>query len=174
MIRTSAWFIKWGTIFGALVAGLGWAVGAGYGNGYAVGGGRGLVAGLGGVFLDLINGRGQNAAGGSRSKTRTNSNSRSRPRRKGPPARKPKPWDSFEVHREWQYQQEEADDQGVRDAQQIISDLVGSAGTVMREGGWWEAAKSVVYGNDQQDERESTNRKSPRTAKAKGKTSASR
>jgi len=177
MIRTSAWFIKWGVIFGALVAALGWVVGAGYGNEYAIGNGRGLVAGLGGTFLDLLNGKGQNAAGGSRSKTRMNSNSRSRlgAGKRGPPLRKPKPWDSFELHREWQYQEEEVDDQGLRDAQQVISDFVGSAGKLIREGSWWEVAKSTVWGNKQEDEQGRTSRKqAPRTAKAKGKTSASR
>jgi len=54
---------------------------------------------------------------------------------------------AFELHREWQYQQEEVDDRGLRDAQQVISDFVGSAGKLISDGSWWEVAKSTVWGN---------------------------
>lgn len=147
MVRTSAWFIKWGTIIGALFAGAGWYMG----NANAVGalGGGGVISGLGGLILDMINGQGQNAAGGSRYKTRTQSKaSRAHARKTG---NRPKPWDSFEQHREWQYRENDAGDDG-NDIQKVIGDIAGAAGRVVRESGWWEAAKSVVVGMGGEDD----------------------
>ncbi|KAH7926691.1 hypothetical protein BV22DRAFT_986085, partial [Leucogyrophana mollusca] len=87
MFRTCLWFIKWGTIFGALTAGAGWYMGN-------QGGGRGIVTSLGGILLDMLNGQGQNAPGGTRAPPQTRTKTETQKKR-------PKTWESFEKHQQW-------------------------------------------------------------------------
>ncbi|EPQ57178.1 hypothetical protein GLOTRDRAFT_73793 [Gloeophyllum trabeum ATCC 11539] len=164
MVRSSLWFVKWGVIAGALFAGTGWVMG----NNAA--GGGGLTSAIGGILLDMLNGPGQNAAGGARRQThRTQSRSRT-PR--------PKPWESFDRHREWQYQEDRGEeDDG--EMSKIFHDVLNAAGTAFREGGWWETLKSAMDRNvengdaeDGGDER--TPRRRQPSRKTKLKTGAAR
>jgi len=188
MIRTSFWFLKWGSIFAALLGGAGYYMGMGGGNGngimglMGVPGAGGIVTGLGGMLLDMINGQGQNAAGGSRGsrsqasrsrKTKTGSASSSRNQK---PKEKPKPWDSFEAHRDWQYQQDAAAEDG-NDVQKVLGDILGA----VKDSGWWEIAKGVVdgalNGNEDADDEggdQKTRRKQPERKAKTGRKTGSR
>lgn len=137
VFRTSLWFVKWGTIFGGLVAAASWFFFQQDGNALA---GRGLVAGLGSLVLNMMNGDGRNAAGGPRTRSQT---SKSKTK-----LRKPKPWDSFEQHREWQYQENgHGADRG--DAPDVFGNIMDAAGRVVKESGWWEVAKGLVMREDE-------------------------
>ncbi|KAF7362071.1 hypothetical protein MVEN_00552700 [Mycena venus] len=149
MFRTSLWFMKWGTLLGGIVAGTSWLLFQQDGNGLA---GRGLVAGLGSMVLNMLNGEGRNAAGGPRTRSRSRKQAKKSP---GTRMKKPKPWDSFEAHREWQYQ--ENGGAGGGDAQDVLADLMDKASKVVTENGWWEVAKGVFAGQGaSQEESESS------------------
>ncbi|KAH9839429.1 uncharacterized protein C8Q71DRAFT_831906 [Rhodofomes roseus] len=143
MIRTTFAFVKWGTLLSVLAAGAGYFMGnanANGGNGVD-GQFRGIVPTFGGMILDMLNGQDRNVAGGART-SRTSTRSRTQ-RRKAP---RPKAWESWDRHQEWQYNdnaQNQAGDGG-SGVQQIMGQIFGAAGRVIRDGGWWEAAKNVV------------------------------
>lgn len=154
MFKMSVWMLKWGSVVGILAAGAGWISGQGRdgqggGGNMNLGGlGGGLVSNIMRIVLDMINGQGQNAGGGTR---RTQ-----RPRRGRAAAsagrERPAAWESFERHREWQYQEEQANArEGQNSAERLFEEVVGA----VREGGWWDAAKSFidgqVHGNAQDD-----------------------
>ncbi|KAJ7755720.1 hypothetical protein DFH07DRAFT_920425 [Mycena maculata] len=145
MFRTSLWFVKWGTILGGIAAAASWLLFQQDGNGLA---GRGLVAGLGGLVLNMMNGEGRNAASRPRSQTK-------KPK---PRLSKPKPWDSFEQHREWQFQENGGGAEG-RDAQDVLGNIMDAAGQAARESGWWQVAKGLIIGDDESAQVESGRRK---------------
>ena len=119
--------MKWGSIIVALVAGAGWVA-----NNAGDGGG-GMMNFLGDFVLDALNGQGQNAAGGTHPRQRTRPQTRSRP----------KPWDSFQRHRDWQYQENQnSANQGSPLVQEIVQGVVGAA----ERGGWLDAAKHAYEG----------------------------
>ena len=125
MFRTSVWFIKWGSIIAALVAGAGWVADNA--------GGGGMMNFLGGLILNALNGQGQNVAGGSRPHSRARPQTRSRP----------KPWESFQPHGNWQYQENQNNAyQGSPLVQEIIQGVVGAA----ERGSWIDAAKRAYDG----------------------------
>ncbi|KAJ7124932.1 hypothetical protein C8R44DRAFT_619175 [Mycena epipterygia] len=136
MFRTSLWFMKWGTIVGGIVAASSWLFLQQDGNALA---GRGIAAGVGSLILNLINGDGRNAAGGPRTRSQSAKQAK-KPRTR---LRKPKPWDSFERHREWQFQENEgaANDGGVQD---VFGNIMEAAGNAVKESGWWEVAKGIM------------------------------
>ncbi|GBE81060.1 hypothetical protein SCP_0307840 [Sparassis crispa] len=152
MIRTGFWFIKWGTILAVLTAGAGWVMSnanANGGSGVGVPFAGGFIPVIGGFLLDMLNGQGQNAAGGARSnprpKTQSQSTrSRSRPQNQ-PKSPRPKAWESWDRHREWQYNENEGTDAGSEgEVKKVIGDIIGAAGRVLSDGRWWEAAKGAV------------------------------
>jgi len=118
MLRTSFWFIKWGTILAGLAAGAGWFMGQ---NGNAWGG-QGVANTMAGLVLDMINGERKNSARGSPSTGQR---------------KRPKPWASFQAHRDWQYQeqQQQQDDKG--DAQILMESVLSAAGSAIKENNWW-------------------------------------
>ncbi|KAF7298169.1 hypothetical protein HMN09_01038700 [Mycena chlorophos] len=120
MFRTSFFFVKWGTILGGFIALASWLLAQQDANGLA---GRGMVGGIGGLVLSILNGDGQNGAGGRRT--------RSKPKRTQ--QRKPKAWESWDRHREWQYQEEQAPAN-----EDAFADLMNVAGDWIREGSWWK------------------------------------
>ncbi|KAG5352210.1 hypothetical protein J132_09927 [Termitomyces sp. J132] len=131
MLRTSLFFIKWGTLFGILIAGTAWFMG----NESSLGRYSGVVSTLGSFILNVMSGQGQKSTRYSRSDSRT----------QGSEKRKPKAWDSFERHREWQYDQTQQDG-AAADAQKVIDDIIGRAGKFARENGWWSVVKGIVEG----------------------------
>ncbi|KAI0373533.1 hypothetical protein BV20DRAFT_742360 [Pilatotrama ljubarskyi] len=191
MIRTAFWFVKWGGILGALAAGAGYFMGnanANGENGVGAAFNGGIVSMLGSALLGMLNEDGQNASGASRGsrssrKSRTRAGA-ARPRTRAQTRRqkeeRPKAWDTWDKHRQWQYDAESAgrDDaaranEGVQEAVQKVLGVVQEAvGT-----GWWETVKNVVEGSglagsSSEERREDTQsqRQSRRDAKAKGKT----
>ncbi|OCH86367.1 hypothetical protein OBBRIDRAFT_243339 [Obba rivulosa] len=163
MIRTGIWFLKWGTILSALAAGAGWVLGNANANEGGLDGwrdGNGILPAIGGFVLDALNGQGRNAAGGSRS--RSNARSRSQ-RQKGP---RPKAWESWDRQEQWKYKegQDRDDTEGLgEEVQKIVGNILGSAGNVLREGGWWEAAKGMVGNLGQDGGNEQTEHQGRRT-----------
>ncbi|KAJ7251790.1 hypothetical protein B0H12DRAFT_1219502 [Mycena haematopus] len=156
MFRTSLWFMKWGTLVGGTIAALSWLLFQQDANGLA---GRGIVAGLGSAVLNMLNGDGRNAAGGPRTRSR----SRKPAKKAAGRMKKPKPWESFERHREWQYQENGgAEDQ---DAQDVLANLMDKAAEAVSGSTWWDVAKGVFAGQDASDESES-----PREQRRKGNT----
>lgn len=163
MVRSSLWFVKWGSIIGALCAGAGWYAGNGGGGANGIGGVGRVVSSF---LMDALNGQGQNAAGGQRSTRKARTRSRTN--------KKPKAWDSFEEHEEWRYQEEkDAEGSDTGDAQKIIGDIIGAAGRVIQDGSWWDTAKGFVdsvssTGGDEEQEEDDDRRRQPsRKAKAK-------
>ncbi|KAF8170227.1 hypothetical protein K438DRAFT_1854251 [Mycena galopus ATCC 62051] len=148
MFRTSLWFMKWGTLIGGTVAAASWLLFQQDLNGLA---GRGIVAGLGSMVLNMLNGDGRNAAGGPRTRSRTR---KPASRSAGTRMKKPKPWESFERHREWQYQEGGGGEGG--DAQDVLANLMDQASKVVTENGWWEVAKGVFAGQEASEEPESS------------------
>ncbi|KAJ6497869.1 hypothetical protein C8R45DRAFT_984507 [Mycena sanguinolenta] len=157
MFRTGLWFMKWGTLVGGTVAAFSWLLFQQNANGLA---GRGIVAGLGSVVLDMLNGDGRNAAGGPRTRSRSR-----KPAKKtaGSRMKKPKPWDSFERHREWQYQENGGAES--EDAPDVLATLMDKAAEAVTGNAWWEVAKSVFTGQDASGESEA-----PQEQRRKGKT----
>lgn len=118
MLRVSFWFIKWGTLLAGLAAGAGWIMG---GGGMAVGG-QGVANTVAGLVLDMINGERKNTVKDSRSSRQQ---------------KRPKPWASFQAHRDWEYQeqQQQQDDKG--DAQVLMETILSAAGSAVKESNWW-------------------------------------
>ncbi|KAJ7647516.1 hypothetical protein FB45DRAFT_893644 [Roridomyces roridus] len=147
MFRMSFWFIKWGTLLGGVVALASWIL-AQQGGANALAG-RGLAATVGSMLLNAMDGDGRNAAGRPRTRSRT-TKFKSRTTR-------PKPWDSFEQHREWQQEQDPNDGD-------VFDNIMNAAGKAVMENGWWEAAKGFL---GKQDESESSTRQNRKEKKTK-------
>ncbi|KAG2048259.1 hypothetical protein BDR06DRAFT_962897 [Suillus hirtellus] len=150
MVRTSIWFIKWGTIFGALTAGLGWYMGQNAGIGSTS-----IISSLAGFISDVLNEQTQTTPGTS-PKTRTQRKSNDRP----------KSWESFERHKQWQYQERDGNQEG-NDAQKIMSNIAKAANRLLAEGGWWDAARGVFDGPTSDDK--ATSSDSDRTKKSRSR-----
>ncbi|KAG6891764.1 hypothetical protein C0992_006185 [Termitomyces sp. T32_za158] len=136
MLRMSIFFIKWGTFFGILIACTAWYMG----NQSTVGRYSGIVSTVGNFVLDAVNGPQPKTTGHSWSDSRKQSS-----RSQGSEQRKPRVWDSFERHREWQHKQTQGDG-AAADAQKVIDDIIGSAGNFVRENGWWRVVKNIMEG----------------------------
>jgi hypothetical protein len=139
MVRTSIWFIKWGTILGALTAGMGWYMGQNAGVGNAS-----IISSLGGFIWNVLNGQAQSTPGTQRSsrspRTRTQPKSNDRP----------KSWESFEKHKQWQYQERDGNQDG-NDAQNIMANIAKAANRLLVEGGWWDVARGIFDGPHSED-----------------------
>ncbi|TFK82345.1 hypothetical protein K466DRAFT_304269 [Polyporus arcularius HHB13444] len=154
MIRTTFWFVKWGGILATLAAGAGYFMGT-QGNGVGAhngnGGGGGLLSLLSGAFLGMLN-QDSSPSSGSGRKRSTRS---SRPRRQTSARQekekdRPKSWESWDKHREWQYTADAAarDDaaranEGVQEAVQKVAGFVQEA----LGAGWWETVKGALEGS---------------------------
>ncbi|KAJ3931604.1 MAG: hypothetical protein NXY57DRAFT_1006777 [Lentinula lateritia] len=117
MLRTTFWFIKWGTLLAAMAAGAGWLLGNG---GNAVGT-QSVVNTAAGVILDMINHEEKSDARSTRS-----SSGRKRP----------KPWDSFKDHRDWQYKEKDGETTN-HDAQILMDSVLSAAGSAIKGSSWW-------------------------------------
>jgi len=136
------WFVKWGAILGALAAGAGWIAANGGGDVAQGGLGGGVMSFLSGLLLDAINGRGQNAAGNSRTRSRTRTQSQSQSRNAPP-----KVWESFRQHRDWQYQDNtNTNNNNDRREEGMIQGVIGNIMEAAEMGGWLAAAQRAMDG----------------------------
>ncbi|CCM05693.1 uncharacterized protein FIBRA_07924 [Fibroporia radiculosa] len=141
MIRTGIWVVKWGFILSVLAASAGWMLGSAQANGGNDIGGLvtgGVLPAVGGMLLDMLNG--QNTAGGPRPGSRS---SRAKTQREKAP--RPKAWETWDKHREWEYSENAQAEADGRSAEgNVLGDIMGAIGRTVVEGGWWETAKGVV------------------------------
>ncbi|PPQ98456.1 hypothetical protein CVT24_004136 [Panaeolus cyanescens] len=110
-IRTVFFFVKWGGIIAALAAG------AGYFMAQPGGGGGQVMPGIGGFLFNTLFNRNPTPA--------SNPNNR---------AKRPKPWNSFQEHREWQYQEQATFQPTMNDADNFVRVVTETAKNAMD---WW-------------------------------------
>ncbi|CDO71963.1 hypothetical protein BN946_scf184940.g110 [Trametes cinnabarina] len=190
MIRTVFWFVKWGSILGTLAAGAGYFMGNANAHGEN-GLGNPLRGGLLSIFGNALLGMFSQDGQGTQS-SRSTRRSRTKASAAGPKTRaqtrkqkeqaktRPKAWEGWDKHREWQYNAQAAGrndaariNEGVQDAVQKVVGVVQEAmGT-----GWWETVKNVVEGSglvgssrQASAEDAQSQRRSKRDTKAQGKT----
>ncbi|TFK75339.1 hypothetical protein BDN72DRAFT_832200 [Pluteus cervinus] len=144
-IRTTIWFIKWGTILAVLVAGYSWSMGTtNHIDGKAV------MNGVGGAVLDAINSQASSA--NARKASRSNS--------------PPRSWDSFEDHKAWRAPPENEQQETQPAIEKIVREMVGATDKVLQDG-WWGVAKSMAWelsqaGNPTEQEREARRQRQSR------------
>ncbi|TDL26189.1 hypothetical protein BD410DRAFT_784253 [Rickenella mellea] len=116
MVRIGFWALKWGLIVSLIAAAFGWIVGN---DASAVGGQEGVVNAIRGAFQGRGTGSrrtGGTSGGGSR---------------RGSSGR-PRPWDSFAAHRNWQYNENDPqpgnNDATPNAAQQVMHQIARAAG----------------------------------------------
>ncbi|KAF8828920.1 hypothetical protein HHX47_DHR3000538 [Lentinula edodes] len=100
-----------------MAAGAGWLLGSG---GNTVGT-QSVVNTAAGVILDMIN---HEEKSGARS-TRSSSG-----------RKRPKPWDSFKDHRDWQYKEQDGETTN-HDAQILMDSVLSAAGSAIKGSSWW-------------------------------------
>lgn len=169
MIRTTFAFVKWGFILTTLGAAAGYFIAnADVGGANGLGQfGSGILGSLGSMLLSMLSGDTQNTDASRRTRAQS-----SRQRQES----RPKSWESWDRHREWQYSEnarQEDEGQGTN-VQEVIGKILGSAGNAVRESGWWEAAKGAVNEfskNTQGEDRADTEREAGRGTKSSGRTS---
>ncbi|KAG6820515.1 hypothetical protein H0H93_015988 [Arthromyces matolae] len=127
MLRTTFFFVKWGTLIAIFIASIAWFTG----NGGTPSNYGGVVSTLGNAILAAMNGQTKKPA------RRWSHKQSSRPR-----ASSPKAWDSFQRHRDWN-RAEPQGDAAALNAQNFINDIVGAADRLANQGGWWELIKAV-------------------------------
>jgi len=149
-LRTSVWFLKWGTIFGALLAGAGWYAGNNA-QGNAIGA-HGVASTVGGWILEALNSNGANQNAAAR--RHRNSRSTPRSRQKKSTAQRPKPWNSFNEHANWQNQEDPSD--ADKTFEKVINGIVDSGDWVFGDRKWWEMARSYVAPQITRDNTESS------------------
>ncbi|KAH9851421.1 hypothetical protein C2E23DRAFT_830864 [Lenzites betulinus] len=188
MIRTAFWFVKWGGILSALAAGAGYFMGNANANGENGGvgavfnGAGGLLGMLGSALLGMLNDGGQTPrdsrstrngkarAGAGAPRTRAQTRKQKEKQRT-----RPKAWENWDKHNEWQYDANTAArdnaaraNDGVQETVQkvmgIVRDTVGTS--------WWETVKNAVEGsglvgsNDEHKEDQRSQRRPKRDSKA--------
>ncbi|KAF8813654.1 hypothetical protein BYT27DRAFT_7180405 [Phlegmacium glaucopus] len=132
VLRTSFWLIKWGSIISILLAGASYYMG----NNVAVGN-RGIIPDIGRYMINLANGDHGSAGAWQTAKLRQG--------RKQKPQR-PKAWESFARHREWQYQ--EANDGQVQ-GEQLVTIIADAADRILEKSEWWAVVKNM-WGNSEE------------------------
>jgi len=120
-VRTTAWLIKWGIVVAAVSAVLAWSLGAASGGGI-------VVPSLIGMVSDVLNGRWQDAARGS--------HQHSRPR--------PRAWDSFEQHWEWQFEEEQWNAANPASPAAQVQQFVADALDRARDRNWLSIARGAL------------------------------
>ncbi|KAH9485269.1 hypothetical protein JR316_0002176 [Psilocybe cubensis] len=121
LIRLIFWCLKWGSLFGVFMAGVGYFIGNGNGNAVRV---QGALPVLENLFSTLFDDK----DGLPRSRQKKS-------RKHKPKSQRPKPWESFNVHEQWQYQenQEPGEDPHL---QKVIDMATGAVGKIFT-GQWW-------------------------------------
>jgi hypothetical protein len=144
MIRTTFWFLKWGIILGTLVAAASWYIGATQGHA-GVSTQSNLVSQLAGFALDKMNGQNRDAA----SRERMNH----MPLKKA--AKRPKPWDTFDRHREWQYNADQLEPSESPDVDILMKNLLDAAAQMLG-GSWWSALQRGGLPSSNQNAKQNT------------------
>ncbi|KAI0779992.1 hypothetical protein C8Q74DRAFT_732321 [Fomes fomentarius] len=160
MIRTTFWFVKWGGILATLAAGAGYFMGTVQGNGEGIAafnGPGGVLGMLGSMLLGVLNEDNANSnSGRSRSTRRSNPRSgTSGPRTRSQKQKKeieqrPKAWESWDKHRDWQYSADGAARDDAARANENVQEAVQKVAGYVQEAlgrGWWETAKNVLEGS---------------------------
>jgi len=111
----TTWMVKWGVIAAVASVAAGWI-------------GGGVVPSLAGMALDMLNGHGQDAAGGTRG---SRQNGRARPQA----------WESFDQHWEWHSEEQLAD---ATSPAQHVQHFVADALQRAKDGGWWSVARGAL------------------------------
>ncbi|KZV69333.1 hypothetical protein PENSPDRAFT_652414 [Peniophora sp. CONT] len=137
MVRSTIWVIKWGTILSVLVGGAGYfagggANGGGVANGPGVNGGVGFAQMAGAVF-DMLRGAGRRATAA------TGDEDGAKPGRARPAA-----WESFDAHREWQFEEGAEREGQTNPASEEVQKVIDGIMTQMRDGGIWGMAQGVA------------------------------
>ncbi|KAH8107854.1 hypothetical protein BXZ70DRAFT_17215 [Cristinia sonorae] len=162
MIRTAFAFVKWGFILTILGAAAGYIFAngangaAGAGDGLrAFGGAFGIVPVIGGYLLDVLNGEGiGNNNANSRHRLSQTKKSKTKTQTKGKSQPRPKAWESWDRHRDWQYNANAQEERNpAAEIQRVVGEVFGAAGQAVRASGWWEAAKGVVNDFGERSER---------------------
>ncbi|KAF9451298.1 hypothetical protein P691DRAFT_797015 [Macrolepiota fuliginosa MF-IS2] len=133
VVRTGFWFMKWGIILSALAAGTGWYLG----TAQAQDGGlmnTSLVSYISNIALDMMNGRTSGPLGDDGTRHTRSRNTR------------PKPWESFNRHQEWQYSEDQAKTNENSDLETLMNSLIGVAGRAFGSDSWWMALKGGADG----------------------------
>ncbi|CAA7259236.1 unnamed protein product [Cyclocybe aegerita] len=121
-LRLTFFFVKWGTLFGVLIAGAGYLMGDATRD---VVGTQGIIP----VVVDILAGLFDDTANGEDTRPKSRSTRRRKPN-------KPKPWDSFEQHKQWKYEQESDARRQNPQAQQVIDMITGAAGQLFGRADW--------------------------------------
>ncbi|KAI1791316.1 hypothetical protein LXA43DRAFT_1012149 [Ganoderma leucocontextum] len=176
MIRTAFWFVKWGGILAALSAGAGYFMANGGANGVGPFNGGGLLSFFGNALLGLVSGGGSDGqsdrAGPSRSRTGAKAKKPTQKQKE-----KPKAWESWDKHRDWQYSPGAAGrDDAARvseDVQEVVKKVTGLVHDTLGTG-WWDAFKTTVEGSglvgtvDSDKDGSRSRRKTKQDAKGRG------
>jgi len=120
-VRMTTWLIKWGIITAAVSVASAWVFGGG-----------GLMPSLAGLVLDIVNGRGQDAAGGPRGSYQRGGRAR------------PQAWESFDQHWEWQVEEEQWNAADATSPSQHVQQFVADALQRAKDGSWWSIARGAV------------------------------
>jgi hypothetical protein len=132
-VYTTAWLVKWGVIAAAVSAALAWALGAGNGGGFVV---PSLIA----MVSDMLNGRWKDAVtGGSPSSYQRSST-------------KPRAWDSFEQHWEWQFEEEQWNAANAASPAGHVQRFVADALNRARDGNWLSMARGALQSSFAHDQ----------------------
>ncbi|KAF8904394.1 hypothetical protein CPB84DRAFT_1772929 [Gymnopilus junonius] len=153
LARIIFWFLKWGTLFGILMAGAGYFMGSA-GAGDAVGN-QGPIPIIAGLIANLFEDKSRPQGSRKPRQTRTRT-------------KRPKAWDSFDLHRDWQYQQDD-ESQDRNPEIQKLTDLVFRAIGQVFQRNWWN-----IVGKDSEVSESEGTQKSPTSKRRKAGRSHSR
>ncbi|PPQ89490.1 hypothetical protein CVT25_012162 [Psilocybe cyanescens] len=145
LIRLMFWCIKWGSLFGIFMAGVGYFMGNAGGNAVGL---QGALPVLGNLISTLLD-----------DKEHSSRHRQKKSRKSKPKSRRPKAWDSFDAHQQWQYQENQGRDENPQ--MQQVMDMVTSAAGKIFTGNWWNTAENIVKNTPKPDQ-------SKKSAKSKG------
>ena len=145
MIRTTFWFVKWGGILAALAAGAGYFMGTAQGDpdGIAMFNNGGVLGMLGNLLLGVLN----EDATGNKGRARSPRSSKSKTKKQ---KERPKAWEGWDKHRDWQYNADAAARDDAARANENVQEAVQKVAGFVQEAlgtGWWETVKNAVEGS---------------------------
>ncbi len=91
-------------------------------------GNNGVLPTIGGFLLNLLTGAQDTGRSASSRQAKT----------------KPKVWESWDRHREWQYADADGRDGQDGNVQEVIKNILGGAGRAVQQSSWWEAARGAA------------------------------